>query len=159
MSVKSEMKSFTERLKDANKTFLKDEYIFNRYYQSVEWYIRKANKYKRLYYSFSFAAMLFPLLVPLISLIFTSNNNTEKILVVILSVFTSVFTGLLALGKIHEKWIHYRFIAEKLQAELSLYYSNYKKKEENADTVFLEKIESIMNDEHKKWVDITKKKQ
>ena len=91
-----------------------------------------------------------------------NDSSYIKLLITLVSVFTSFVTALLSLLKSHDKWINYRSVAEALQTELTLYISkcgDYADcTDEEKNQLFAERIETLMGNEHIKWIGIVNKK-
>ena len=161
MSYQSESKNLHEKLygKDG-KPAIADEYLFKRFEQSVLWYMKNANKCKNWYYFLSVVGIILPLSIPILNLV--NDSSYIKLLITLVSVFTSFVTALLSLLKSHDKWINYRSVAEALQTELTLYISkcgDYADcTDEEKNQLFAERIETLMGNEHIKWIGIVNKK-
>lgn len=159
MSAKSERLSIDDRLylQRGEKNTISDPYISTRFEQSVKWYVKKANKFKKIYYIFSIIGIALPATVPIINSVFECTGFHCDIIITVISVMTSVAASILTLLKAQEKWIHYRNVAEILQTELSLYVGEVGDyKYNNKNETFIRKIETIMSDEHAKWQEMYK---
>ena len=160
MSYKSEKNNLHEKLygKNGENSIITDEYLSTRFEQSVNWYMKQANRCKYLYYFLSTVGIVLPLCIPVINCF----DNPHCIFVTAASVFTSLVTSLLSLLKLHDKWINYRSVTEAMQTELTLYaskcsdYSDCTDEERNK--LFAERIETLMGNEHIKWIGIVNKK-
>lgn len=161
MSYKSESKNLHEKLygKD-DKPVIEDEYLLKRFEQSVLWYIKNANNCKIWYFALSIVGIVLPLSIPILNLF--NDSSYVKLLITLVSVFTSFVTALLSLLKSHDKWINYRSVAEALQTELTLYISKcgdyVDSTQEERNQLFAERIETLMGNEHIKWIGIVNKK-
>ena len=154
MSIRSEYKSIDNRLTIDNNNLL-DGYIRVRFEQSVKWYIKKANIFKRLYYFLSIVGIALPATIPIVNSINDCSTHANSVIITILSVITSISASLLTFFKARDKWIQYRYMAEKLQAELSLYVGQIDSYESDKERnkAFLKKMEQLMSDEHDWWFD------
>lgn len=141
-------------------SIISDRNILIRYEQSVKWYIIKANYNKVMYYIFSILGIVFPSIIIVVNSFSECNFVYSRIIITIVSVLSTIVSSVLTLFKFHKKWIHYRFIAETLQAELSLYSQNigeYDIDENTRNKIFTIKIENIMKNEIKGWTKIVNK--
>ena len=161
MSYQSENNNLHEKLygKD-DKPVIADEYLLKRFEQSVLWYIKNANNCKIWYFALSIVGIVLPLSIPILNLF--NDSSYVKLLITLVSVFTSFVTALLSLLKSHDKWINYRSVAEALQTELTLYISKCgdyaDSTQEERNQFFAERIETLMGNEHIKWIGIVNKK-
>ena len=114
---------------------------------AMAWYIRKANKNKRLYYWFSFIGMICPL-INVVSAACWDNN----IIIVVLSSITSLAASLLALTNARVKWENYRSAAEFLKREYTLFQGRVGLYgEDQRVSVYLNVIEEFMGKVHANW--------
>ena len=161
MSKRSEYNNLEQKLHFDEICVINDKYLLNRFEQSVKWYIRKARSYKLLYFACSIIGIVLPAVIPIIynSCLF-DDGDPKKCIISILSIVTSISTSLVSLFKAKEKWIHFRFIAEKLQAELSLYAEGVGmyRSAENKNMRFAVQIEKYMSEENKGWLNIMNNK-
>ena len=161
MSYKSEKNNLHEKLYDKDdKPVIENEYLLKRFEQSVLWYIKNANNCKIWYFALSIVGIVLPLSIPILNLF--NDSSYVKLLITLVSVFTSFVTALLSLLKSHDKWINYRSVAEALQTELTLYISKCgdyaDSTQEERNQLFAERIETLMGNEHIKWIGIVNKK-
>ena len=158
MSYKSEAENLHKKLYNTGETpVITDAYLLMRFEQSVQWYMKKANRSKYGYFTLSIIGIVLPLSVPVLNYF-----GNLSLFVTIVSVLASLVTSLLSLLKLHEKWVSYRSVTETLQSELTLYTSkcgDYNDlSEEKRNQLFAEKIEALMGNEHIKWISIVNKK-
>ena len=161
MSKRSEYKNLEQKLHNNSNSVILDDYLEKRFEQSVKWYIRKARTFKMMYYICSIIGISVPICIPLVyGSCFLEDGNPKKCIITILSIITSISASLISLFKAKEKWVHFRFVAEKLQSELSLFvegvgvYSDLKTK----NMEFAIQIEKIMSEEHARWINIVNNK-
>lgn len=134
-----------------------DETLKARIQSSGEWYIRGAFRYKRLFYTLSFAGIVIPVLVTAANGILTAETqaNLVKNLTIICSALTALSTALLSFSKCREKWTLYRTSIEKIKKELVLYWAG--KQEEAELKNLINRLEKVMEEEKAEWVKIEKK--
>lgn len=118
---------------------------------SLEWYIEKAAKYRRYFYTLSFISILMPLLITVLNNVCVDSFERCYIqnAITICSVFTTLATSILALFKFQEKWILYRSTAEEIKKELSLF--SAKKCGDINELNLISKIEECMSKERAEW--------
>jgi len=156
----AEIQNLRMRLNTENGHTIDDNYLELRFEQSVLWYIRRAKLLKFLYYFLSVVGIIIPATIPIINFYSFDNSTNTSLIVNCLSFITSISVAFLSLFKAKEKWIHFRCVAELLQAELSLYaegvgqYRDAKKRNQR----FAVKIERIMASENKQWKGIVSEK-
>ena len=73
---------------------------------------------------------------------------------------STLAASILALFKFHRKWINYRFVAESLQSEFSLYIGKVGAYDcsdnEKRDKIFITNIEKTMKNDLSNWERIIK---
>ena len=115
---------------------------------AMKWYIRKANRNKRMYYTFSFTGILCPLVNAVLVVC-----GDYKVFTAVLSAVTSFAASFLAFTNARLKWEIYRSAAESLKREVILFQAKvgtYKEEEQRVET-FLHTIEGYMEKTHINW--------
>lgn len=143
--------------------YLKDteELINNRVACCMEWYIRKACFYKKVFYIGSSIALVCPLIVSIVAGINALTDDISiycQIIIIVLGGISSAVTGFLALFHANEKWVEYRAAAEYLKKEITLYKAGigeYQNRESHL--VFLNNVEQYMSKENIEWKKISNK--
>ena len=151
----AEIINLNNRLHTSSGHTIDDPYLEQRFKQSVEWYIRTAKQVKFIYFLLSIIGIVVPATIPIINNVLCYSEKT-RLIVNCLSFVTSASAALLSLIKAKEKWLHFRCVAELLQSELSLYaegVGHYRDKSKR-NQYFAERIEKIMANENKRWLDI-----
>lgn len=119
----------------------------------VEWYTRKAIQYK---YLFRFLSV-FNILLPQISAIAVLWCQCS-IVSTIMTALVSVFTALLALLNVKDKWTSYRSAAEYIKRQYSLYCIKEPPFQgDDAHGIYLSMLEQYMTEEHSHWKEMQKK--
>lgn len=149
------MKSAGKELKTNAYLFDTDDSPVTRRFQTcLEWYIRKACFYKRLYYILMSAIGICPLVVAALSGLSSSGYAQVQIVVIVLSLVASVSAFLVNMLRAQEKWTEYRVSAEYLKRERSRFLNEVLRDGANAEKIqsdFLQKIEAYMADENREW--------
>ncbi len=123
------------------------------------WYVRKANKNKKLFYILSFLTIILPVISTIClginddmgKLLFHDKAILLHIVPLILSGSTSVVTGLLAILNAGQKWNIYRTSAEYLKTEYAWFNSTYPNPTRNEVQMYMSKINDFMNQQHRQW--------
>ena len=82
-----------------------NEVIKERIRSSGQWYIERAIRYKRYFYSLSIISIILPLIISSVNILGASWENEVRIVTTIASAIVSMVTGLLTFTKCGEKWI------------------------------------------------------
>lgn len=121
---------------------------------SLEWYMRKAIFYKRMFYILSIINMG----VPLLSTVIMSWDPKTKAGIVLAAV-TSFSASLLALYDMREKWLMYRTAAEYIKSQYCLYCGKvFPYDGEDAHEKYLLLLEKYMASVHIQWYGLQKEK-
>lgn len=119
----------------------------------VEWYTRKAVKYKYIFLILSITNIAIPQISTIVVM------KCECLLAsAIMSSIVSFSAALLALLNVRERWTSYRSAAENIKRQYTLYClqtSPYQGEE--AHMVYLQMLEQSMAEEHRQWIDLQKK--
>lgn len=115
----------------------------------LDWYIRKATFYKKLFYFLSVVVILINAAIPVINQIkFTYCDNVTSII----SALASILTSFLTLFTMKDTWFRYRKAVELIKKECMLFtgrYSDYKKS--NREEILIRNIEEIISNERDLW--------
>lgn len=119
----------------------------------LEWYIRKADFYKRIFYFFSVAAIVVNACVPIMNQM-QSKTKWDGYLVIAttLSGIATVLISMVTLFTMKDTWFRYRKHAELIKKECIMH--AVKKKDyngEDRDGVLIENVEAIIDDERMTW--------
>ncbi len=162
MSKKEEYRSLNKKLYpdlSTKQSVVSNQNVRVRYEQSVKWYIKKANLCKKWFYILSFLEFFFPGVIVIVNCASDCFGFSPKFYITILSVLSTFAASILALFKFHRKWINYRFVAETLQSEFSLYIGeigDYDCTDNERDKKFLANIEKTMKYDLSNWEKIIK---
>ena len=138
--------------------------VEKRYWECQQWYIKRAVKYKRLYFLGSIIAGLCPLMITAVEAFdFRDSPMSDfwRIAVIILSLLSGVATFLLSLFWTQEIWISSRRTAEQLKSARVEYLNKLlgeKVSIRKAEKEFLENIEKIIRNENDDWKGIVSQK-
>ena len=142
-----------------------DDYVANRYRKQMEYYsdtsARNQKKYKTFQWVLIVLSALTPVLAALSSVTWAEDEHIRKIvpqfiqifLVVISSIVAILTTGLKTF-QYQELWALYRTTYEQLKPEIYYYdfsIGPYGEAGVDKESVFVSRIESILNKEHAQW--------
>ena len=135
-----------------------EEYLKERYADQVEWYSNKSSKNKRYYQWFQWIAIIISASLPVLVLVMPTRL---KLITVSLSVILAVTTTALKTFKFQEIWLNYRTTAETLKKEKFYYDARAIEyaTAENAEQLFVEKVEALISRENTLWVSTHIKKE
>jgi hypothetical protein len=137
-----------------------EQYIQERWDGQYDYYRKASSRNKKKYQILKGVEIVLAALVPFLAALITDKNaEVMKIVVGIIGVGIALTSGMLMLFKYQENWVTYRTTMESLKSEKYLYLTRtgpYKNKE--ASNLFIEKVESILNDEHVKWQNFVNEK-
>jgi hypothetical protein len=138
------------------------EYIENRFKDQLEWYEKHSKSSMIKFYLCQVVIVFFGAIIPIINVLPTGDPNLDPNLIKVSSAIFGgtivVATGLLQLTKAYENWINYRSTAEQLKQEYHLFelkaedYSDENKSKDSKERLFVEKVESIIRLEGKKYL-------
>lgn len=136
-----------EEKEDFEKLYqnIPNEVLKARIKSSGNWYIERAIRFKRLFEILGLISIILPLIISIL-------NNFEKtnLAVSICALLTALVTSLLTFTKCREKWTLYRTTIEQIKRELTLYWVDELNDEKLKELAI--KIEDIMAQEHKVWI-------
>jgi hypothetical protein len=131
----------------------REEFAVTRYNDQLNWYSRKADSYKKITHIVSSAVVVMSILLPVATSVFPCEWKYRWISLV-LSLGIGLATGLAGVFRWRDLWISYRATEESLKREYSFYFVKtgvYRDCEDPVE-VFMNRIETILSDEHSKWV-------
>ena len=140
----SEMEDFEILYKD-----IENKVVRERIRSAGEWYIDRAIRYKRYFYTLSVIGIIVPLLISCINILGINYGEQVRVITTVASAVVSFTTSLLTFSKVKEKWTLYRNTIELIKRELTLYAI---KKENDEDLVNLVcDLEELMSEERVRW--------
>ncbi|MDU4860867.1 MAG: DUF4231 domain-containing protein [Terrisporobacter othiniensis] len=146
----NERNSLNKELKSINiYTYnITNEQVKKRINHLLDWYIRKANFYKIIFYTLSFTLIVINAFIPVLS-------GTEIIykdtIISSISCIATIITSSLTLFTMKDTWFRYRDSVESMKSECIKFSQSigiYKNKDE---TTLIENIEQIVKEERRLW--------
>jgi len=140
-----------------------EKYLKERYQDQIDWYEKKSSSNQSRYSKFQWTLIILSALTPvLIAIDFGfAEYSFLKWIAVITAVIVAICAGALRIFKYHDNWITYRTTSETLKKEIHLYnagigdYTNAKDKE----SVFVQRVESLISQENTLWLTVFKKEE
>ena len=138
-----------------------EQYIANRVDDQQEWYSRKSGVNKK-YHIWSKGLIIgLSALIPLGAGFMSMGNKEEymKFGIALLGTIVAILSGISAMMKFHEKWMMYRSTSEALLHEKYIFLTAtgpYYQHEEPFQ-LFVQRVESLLGDEHGNWNETLKK--
>ena len=114
----------------------------------LDWYIRKANFYKNLFYALSFSLIVINALIPVLTNIKIENKD---IIISIMSSVATIITSSLTLFTMKDTWFRYRDNAESMKSECIKFTHKIGVYEDGNESVIIENIEQIVKNERSLW--------
>jgi len=130
-----------------------DKVTLDRLEEQISWCDQKSQQTQFRYKACKFVVLVASAIIPLVSL---AGNAGFEYFTASLGVIIIISEGLVHLNQYHHHWIAYRSTCESLKHEKFLYlagagpYSNV----ENLDKLLAERMESLISQEHTKWVSV-----
>jgi hypothetical protein len=126
-----------------------DDPTMARLEDQIKWYDDKSGDHQRWYKRLKFAEIVAAALIA-----GTAGLALSRYILVALAVLLLVFEGLQQVNQYHANWISYRSTSEALKHEKYLYLgkSGPYAQEEGRHELLAERIESLVSQEHAKWV-------
>jgi uncharacterized protein DUF4231 len=138
-----------------------EQYIANRVDDQQQWYGRKSSINKK-YHVWSRGLIIgLSAIIPLGAGFMLDGDRGEymKFIIALLGTIVAILSGISAMMKFHEKWITYRSTAEALLHEKYIFLTGtgrYQQQEEPFQ-LFVQRVESLLGDEHGNWNETMKK--
>ena len=114
----------------------------------LDWYIRKANFYKNLFYVLSFSLIVINSLIPV--LINTQIMNKDLIISSI-SCIATIITSSLTLFTMKDTWFRYRDSVESMKSECIKFTHKIGVYKEGDESIIVKNIEQIVKNERGLW--------
>lgn len=138
-----------------------EQYIASRVDDQQQWYSRKSGINKK-YHVWSRGLIIgLSAIIPLGAGFMLEGDKGDymKFVIALLGTAVAVISGISAMMKFHEKWMMYRSTAEALLHEKYIFLTgteSYHQQEEPFQ-LFVQRVESLLGDEHANWNETMKK--
>jgi hypothetical protein len=125
---------------------------FGRLEEEIQWYSRRSGRCQRLYKWLKFVEIVAAAAIPLLA-----GFGTPVEVLAVLGALIVVLEGLQHVNQYQSNWITYRSTCEALKHEKFLYLAGAGPYEvEHPHSLLAERIESLISQEHAKWVSAQK---
>jgi hypothetical protein len=129
-----------------------EQYLKDRVDDQIDWHDRKSQWNQRCFKRLQLAIIVSGALIPLISIVNTGLEYTQKIAVAVLGVAVAIATGILTLYRFQEVWIDYRLTAESLRSEKFRFQTKVAPYDgPNADSLLVHRAEAILSHQNVQW--------
>lgn len=142
-----------------------NDYVANRYRKQMEYYSDTSGKNQKKYKMFQWVLIVLSALTPVLAALssVTWSNQEEikrfipqfiQILLVVISSIVAILTTGLKTFQYQELWALYRTTYEQLKPEIYYYdfsIGPYSEAGVDKESLFVSRIESILNKEHAQW--------
>ena len=130
---------------------IKDELIKKRIEHLLDWYIRKANFYKNLFYILSMLLIIINAIIPVLS---GTQINNKDIVISCISSIATIITSSLTLFTMKDTWFRYRNSVEIMKSECIKFNCNLNEYNGNNEIILAQTIEHIVENERDLWKQI-----
>lgn len=147
-----------------------DDYVENRYKKQMDYYSKSSSKNQKKYKQYQWVLIILSALTPVlaalngvtpsVSLKVFNLAQALQILLVIISSIVAILTTGLKTFRYQDLWIKYRTTYELLKPEIYYYEFNiamYGSAGVDKDSVFVSRVEAILNNEHSQWQPVSTK--
>lgn len=131
-----------------------NEYLEKRYYDQIKYYSSASAKNQKKYKNFQWILIIFSTLTTILAALPRSENFDIQYIIVLSSALVTILTAALKTFQYQELWITYRNTIEQLKPELFYYQFNvgdYAQEGVDKETIFVSRIEQILNKEREVW--------
>lgn len=142
-----------------------DDYVANRYRKQMEYYSKTSAKNQKKYKTFQWVLIILSALTPVLAALSSVTGSNEEnikrvvpqfiqILLVVISSIVAILTTGLKTFQYQELWAIYRTTYEQLKPEIYYYdfsIGPYSETGVDKESLFVTRIESILNKEHVQW--------
>jgi hypothetical protein len=136
-----------------------EKYLKERYQNQVDWYDRKATKYKKLYNFFQAVVIVLALITPVV-IALADFGFWLRWIAIAISALVAIGTSVMKTFRYQEIWITYRTTCETLKKEIHFYRWQLGEYDtaSNAMQLFVDRVESLLSQENTRWLSAHSKK-
>jgi hypothetical protein len=132
-----------------------EEYLSKRYFDQLSYYESASGKNKKKYKNFQWILIIFSTLTTILAALPSNIGNFPlKYVVVATAAIVAILTAGLKTFQYQELWVNYRSTIEQLKPEIYYYKFNvgeYSQDGVDKETLFVSRVEQILNKEHDVW--------
>lgn len=138
-----------------------NEYLENRYKKQLEYYSKTASENQKKYRTIQWVLIILSAATPVLAALIEMEKNLQFVVVIISAIVAILMAGLKTF-QYQELWVSYRMTKEMLNPEYYYYSFNigpYAEDGINKETLFVSRVESILDKEHSGWWQIKRSQQ
>lgn len=131
-----------------------EEYLKSRYYDQLSYYESASGKNKKKYKNFQWILIIFSTLTTILAAFPQTDKFPLQYIVVGTAAIVAILTAGLKTFQYQELWVNYRSTIEQLKPEIYYYKFNvgdYGQEGVDKETLFVSRVEQILNKEHDVW--------
>ena len=131
-----------------------EDYLKNRYFDQLSYYESASGKNKKKYKNFQWILIIFSTLTTILAALPQTDKFPLQYIVVATAAIVAILTAGLKTFQYQELWVNYRSTIEQLKPEIYYYKFNvgeYSQEGVDKETLFVSRVEQILNKEHDVW--------
>lgn len=131
-----------------------EDYLKNRYFDQLNYYEAASGKNKKKYKNFQWILIIFSTLTTILASFPQTGKFPLQYFVVGTAAIVAILTAGLKTFQYQELWVNYRSTIEQLKPEIYYYKFNvgdYGQEGVDKETLFVSRVEQILNKEHDVW--------
>ena len=131
-----------------------EEYLSKRYFDQLSFYENASGKNKKKYKNFQWILIIFSTLTTILAAFPQTGKFPLQYIVVGTAAIVAILTAGLKTFQYQELWVNYRSTIEQLKPEIYYYKFNvgeYSQEGVDKETLFVSRVEQILNKEHDVW--------
>jgi hypothetical protein len=132
-----------------------ENYLSERIDPQIKWYDKKSSSYKFYFFLGNIMILVISSLIPFLT---SFESSDYKYIIGFMGVLITITTGILNLSGFYQKWLLYRTTSEKLKSEKFMLNLLMDKLDDQEKLEYVQRFESIINDENTNWLEQSKSK-
>ncbi|MGH2552244.1 MAG: DUF4231 domain-containing protein [Chitinophagaceae bacterium] len=131
-----------------------EEYLAKRYFDQLNYYEKASGKNKKRYKNFQWVLIIFSTLTTILAALPQTDKFPLQYIIVATAAIVTILTAGLKTFQYQELWVNYRNTIEQLKPEIYYYKFNvgdYGQAGVDKETLFVTRVEQILNKEHDVW--------
>src|SRR5450755_3890559 len=139
-----------------------NEYLEKRYYDQLNYYSSSSKKNQKRYKNIQWILIILSTVTTILAALPKTDHFDFKYLVVVTAALVTILTSGLKTFQYQELWVNYRSTMEQLKPEIYYYnfgVGDYGKAGVDKESLFVSRVEQILNQEHVEWPAVKKLKE
>ncbi len=131
-----------------------NEYLESRYYDQIKYYESAAKRNQKQYKDFQWTLIILSTVTTILAALPKFKCFDFQYVIVFTSATVTIITSALKTFQYQELWVTYRSTIEQLRPEIYYYKLNvgdYGQTNVDKETLFVSRVEAILNKEHDAW--------